>query len=235
MRDERLPRVGPSFFPGLIIVLIGVVLLLDRMGYVRAGNVFDYWPLLLVAIGLGKVVSSRHSGGQVSGIIIATIGIVIFCQRQGYISLDWSVIWPVILIVIGLSALAKAFMARADGLDPNSISQSVVSEWVVFGGSKMVNTSTDFRGGELLAVFGGYQLDLTRTQMAQDHAVLRLTAIFGGIEVVTPEDWMVVTKGVPIFGGFDDKTLHPKPRPDKQQKTLVVKGFAMFGGIEVKN
>ena len=41
--------------------------------------------------------------------------------------------------------------------------------------------------------------------------------------------------GVGIFGGYTDKSRHFQPDPTKPTKTLVVKGVAMFGGVEVKN
>jgi hypothetical protein len=45
----------------------------------------------------------------------------------------------------------------------------------------------------------------------------------------------VVMRGVGVFGAYEDKTRHFQPDPSKPTKTLVVKGVAMFGGIEVKN
>jgi hypothetical protein len=42
-------------------------------------------------------------------------------------------------------------------------------------------------------------------------------------------------RGVGVFGAYEDKTRHFQPDPSKPTKTLVVKGVAMFGGIEVKN
>jgi hypothetical protein len=46
-----------------------------------------------------------------------------------------------------------------------------------------------------------------------------------------PEEWEVVSRGLPILGGFVDNTRHTQGA----QKRLVVTGMAIMGGIEVKN
>ena len=235
MTEERYPRVGPSFFPGLVIIVIGVVLLLNRFEFVRPLALLDYWPLLLVILGMHRIFASRQPGMMIMGGLIALIGVLLLGQRLGYFDFDWYTVFPVLVIVIGVMALARSLQHNARLPSIPTSSQAILNEWVLFGGCKMVNTSRDFRGGELLAVFGGYQLDLTRTEMAGDEAVLKLTAVFGGMEVRTPESWVVVVKGVPVFGGIEDKTLHPKGDSTVSQKTLVISGLAIFGGIEVRN
>ena len=228
------PR-GPSFFIGLLIVVIGVVLLLDRFGYVVAGDIFRFWPLLLVAAGLAKMLSAREHGGRVTGGILTIVGAVIFCHRFGYIRFDWAYVWPVILIAIGLSLLSKSLFFRSRHREAPKASDSLLNEWVVFGGGRMVNNSPDFQGGEVFATFGGYELDLTKAQMARDEVVLQANALFGGVDIRVPESWSVINKGVGILGGYEDKTTHPRAELGGKQKKLIIKGHAMFGGVDIKN
>jgi len=65
--------------------------------------------------------------------------------------------------------------------------------------------------------------------------VLELNAVFGGIEAKVPESWSVIMKGAGVFGGFVDSTNQPDPRLYPSPKRLIVKGGAVFGGVEVKN
>jgi hypothetical protein len=69
----------------------------------------------------------------------------------------------------------------------------------------------------------------------EDEAVLELNAVFGGIEVKLPESWSVVMKGAGVFGAFQDSTVQPDPRIYPSPKRLIVKGGAVFGGVELKN
>ena len=89
-------------------------------------------------------------------------------------------------------------------------------------------------GGNLLAFFGGFKIDLSRAEIEGERTVLDATAIFGGGEIIIPEWWKVSVEGLGIFGGYVDKTRHV-PRPDRPVKTVVVRGAAIFGGIEVKS
>ena len=105
----------------------------------------------------------------------------------------------------------------------------------ILSGSRGVITSQDFRGGEIVAIFGGVRLDLRQAAISVDRAVLDISAVFGGVELRVPENWLVETKGVGIFGGFDDKTLHPKRDPNAKTPELVITGTAVFGGVSVTN
>ncbi len=55
--------------------------------------------------------------------------------------------------------------------------------------------------------------------------------MFGGIDILVPETWIVKTEVLGIFGGSDDD------RPEKSAGTpdLIVTGFAMFGGVTIKS
>jgi hypothetical protein len=54
----------------------------------------------------------------------------------------------------------------------------------------------------------------------------------GGIEIRVPEDWTVVSHIVPLMGGVDDKT---RPPQGASAHYLTLRGFAIMGGVEIKN
>ena len=43
----------------LTVITIGVVLLLHQMGYLH-GNIWRYWPVLLIVWGVGMIFASRR-------------------------------------------------------------------------------------------------------------------------------------------------------------------------------
>jgi hypothetical protein len=57
--------------------------------------------------------------------------------------------------------------------------------------------------------------------------------LFGGSNLIVPDDWKVKSEVVSILGGFSDKRLIV-PNPDTE-KTLLVKGVVIFGGLELKS
>ncbi len=98
-------------------------------------------------------------------------------------------------------------------------------------------TSQDFQGGDITAIFGGIELDLTEANIQTNEATLAITAIFGGVEVRVPPNWQVAFRGAPIFGGVEDKTRTSRvvDPANPNLKVLVITGAVIFGGLEIKN
>jgi predicted membrane protein len=80
-------------------------------------------------------------------------------------------------------------------------------------------------------MMGGCEIDLSQASMRGEAAVFDIFAMMGGIEIRVPEDWAVENQGLALLGGFEDKTR----RPLDAKKRLVLRGFALMGGVEVKN
>ena len=151
-------KIGPNFVLGLIIVAVGAVLLLGRLGYIESVNLFAFWPLVLVAVGLSRLFRSTSRGSQLVGTVFTIGGLVMLAHNFGYVRLNWSLLWPVALILFGVSLLFRS-LSRPRVVDDPTSSPTVLNEWVMFGGSKAVITSkiAILRGGARLPVSrGGY-------------------------------------------------------------------------------
>jgi len=107
---------------------------------------------------------------------------------------------------------------------------NVVDVVAVLGGFERRVTTSDFRGGEITAILGGCELDLRESSIVKE-AVINVFATWGGINIKVPPDWTVVLNGTPLMGGFSEKTVTP---PDGS-KRLVITGYAIMGGVEVRN
>jgi predicted membrane protein len=230
MNEYRHPRSVPGMVAALIIITVGVILLLDRMGIIDGGDLFKFWPMLLVAGGLAHLLRP-DDGRRVPGALLLTVGVLFQLRNLDIIRLDWSAVWPTLIIAVGAALLWRAL----SGPRLTAAARDAFNESVVFGGAKLRSDTKDFRGGKLFAIFGGYEIDLTKADIAQDEVLLDVTAIFGGIDIRVPPHWRIVSKVTPILGGFEDKTDYPKADLPGGQKTLILQGLAMFGGIEVKN
>jgi hypothetical protein len=60
-----------------------------------------------------------------------------------------------------------------------------------------------------------------------------VTSMFGGTEILIPEGWDVDIHGLPIFGGFEDKTAADVVASGAP--VLDVHATALFGGVEIKH
>jgi hypothetical protein len=108
-----------------------------------------------------------------------------------------------------------------------------VKSTCIFSGAKKVILSKHFKGGELVNIFGGCEIDLTQADMTSP-AVVDVTAIFGGATLVVPSNWAIRSEAVTIFGGIGDKRKI-MPSNESPARTLVIRGTMVFGGMEIKS
>jgi predicted membrane protein len=223
---------------GAVVVVVGLLLLLNNMHIIRVRDFWDFWPLILVVFGLARIVESRTPASLVWGGLVASAGGVLFLENLNLVTLDFSFIWPLVLIAFGLTLLWKALdrqrLLASGGADTSSPSSSS-SLAAVFSGGKRRMTTPDFRGLDVLALFGGFEVDLRESRIEVDQAVIDVNAMFGGVKLLVPYNWTVTVKGFGMFGAFEDKTVPPRADPGSKPQHLVVTGVSIFGGTVVQN
>ncbi len=334
------------FILGVIIVFVGVVLLLDQIGFIASERVFQFWPLILIYLGVNRL--TRHPG-TVSwfwGGFLILLGISFQLQELGLSHVRVIVIWPVFLICAGVLLILQRYENRsrwdvppmpgpppgfppgpptnaqstpppanepvsgdpvpggtapsgtappsnapftgapsatqsnfASGSGPgpgwpggkpwsdfhrrmDDISDQIHRGWQdnyhgpenssprlnevnIFWGGKRRIVAKNFVGGEVVSIFGGFDIDLREADILGNVAEIEVVAIFGGGDIRVPPNWEIVMETVGIFGGCGDRTRHPdNPTVGgsatggsaiPQSKKLIVKGVAIFGGMNVKN
>ena len=92
--------------------------------------------------------------------------------------------------------------------------------------------SQAFRGGEVVAVMGGGDIDLRSARMAGEVARLEINLVMGGINLFVPDDWVVEYQGTPIMGGVEDTSRRPVGAP---RGRLVITGALLWSAIVIKN
>ena len=103
--DDRPVHEGHVAF-GAVLMSLGLVFLMDRMGILAPATLALYWPGLLVAFGMTRIVSPSRPGAEVGGMWIALVGGLLLLERLDVIALRES--WPVFIIVAGLVVMFRA-------------------------------------------------------------------------------------------------------------------------------
>ena len=78
---------------------------------------------------------------------------------------------------------------------------------------------------------GRHQVDLREADIV-DKAEIAIFALWGGVEVKVPPTWRVRVSGLPLMGGWDDKTTLPLQDGAPE---LIVHVTAIMGGAEIKS
>lgn len=235
-------RLTPQVLLGLAIIIFGLALTADNVGWMDANDILRYWPLAIVGLGLGKLFQSDSRSGQVFGGIIALFGAALVAESVFHVRVHIWAWWPLGIVVIGFLIMSKAF-GRTGGAPPVrfggepgvpesvvSTADSEISEFALWSGIQRRIASPAFKRGDLTAIMGGIEVDLRQAATGGGEAVIDVFAMWGGIEITVPPDWNVSNRVTAIMGGAEDSSTGTQAARNR----LVVRGFAIMGGIEIK-
>lgn len=246
-RMERHQGHG-HVWTGIFLLAIGGLALVRSFGFPVPNWLFS-WQMLLIAIGL--FIGFRkgfRDGGWFVPILIGGIFLANDYILNGELRRH---IWPLILITIGAVFIfrprhkhsacwrQKKISDMQGQANPSMVKDEEYSQddfidsTSIFSGTKKVILSKSFKGGDIVNIFGGSEIDLTQADMTAP-AVLEVTAIFGGATLIVPSNWAIKSEAVTIFGGIGDKRKIA-PLTESPAKTLVLKGTMIFGGMEIKS
>jgi predicted membrane protein len=223
-------RLTPQLLFGLIIIAVGVLLTLDRLGLVDARYYLRLWPAALILVGLVKLWHARDGmGGAVGGFLFTVAGTWLLLERTDIVRLSFWDLWPALLVFLG-GVLVWQALTRPGARSPVS-GNDTIHAVAVMGGVARGNNSTAFRGGDVAAIMGGCEIDLRQASI-DGEAVLDVFALWGGIEIRVPDDWTIVLRVTPLLGGADDKT---RPPQGVSRHRLIIRGAVLMAGVEVKH
>ena len=205
--------------------------------------VFD-WHMGLIAFGL--FIGIRHNFRGGAWLILLLVG-GIFLLKDIFPEFSFKTIWPIVLIVVGAFIILRPRRRwkfdgtkRTEGASDSFFSEDVdytkddfVDSTSIFGGAKKIIISKNFKGGDLVNIFGGTELDLSQADFT-GIAAIELTTIFGGTKLLVPSNWSVKSEAVTIFGGIEDKR-RMQQITEPTEKILLIRGTVIFGGIEIKS
>jgi len=245
MRSHGNP--GARLWFGLIVLGLGVLWTLDNMGVLDAGQFTRFWPFALILYGSMRILGFGMRRRPVGGFIWLMIGGWFALRKFDLVSWDFDDVWPLFLILLGGLLVWRSLRGprswrsgvevhvlgaerRADAGGPvDAESFSCVAVW---SGVDRKSTSQALKGGDFTAVMGGGELDLRAARPVPEGAVLEMVVIMGGLEIFVPEDWTVVNEATAVMGAIEDSRKVGVPAGPN---TLVLKGFVMMGGVELKN
>lgn len=199
----------------LFMVLLGVLFLVEPYIYI------PIWPIIIILTGVFMIFRRNHGSAQ-------------------------QVTWD----------------ARTDASQPNNVfdTQSNVNEPMadeytkekaastsqssytgddfinvtsIFSGIKRTVLSKNFRGGDIVTVFGGSEIDLTQADI-NGRVILDITQLFGATKLVVPPHWQVVSELGAVFSGVDDKRRVFGAVQQAPDKILVLRGTSIMAGVDIR-
>jgi predicted membrane protein len=214
---------------GIIVFAVGTWMFLYNERLLPAPIWELFWPIILIVVGVSMALrprgrTLREIRGRVRDRVASNSGAATFGG--------------------GAASGAASFNAEdaryrdGAGLAGTYDNTPHISIFSVWSGVRRISNASAFTGADVTAIMGGAKLDLRMARIpAGEEAVIDITAVMGGVEVVVPSTWSVSTPLVPFMGGLEDKRLPPLPVdgkipvPDAKTPCLVIRGFVMMGGV----
>ncbi|MGD0338906.1 MAG: cell wall-active antibiotics response protein LiaF [Bacteroidota bacterium] len=161
MSHHHHSRHRHPYLGGIILITIGVLFLLDNLGYAQVGDlIHTYWPVILVIIGLSLLL--RRSD-MYEGISTSTSGVGDAGTGTG-----------------GSEAHTSSHSFSSNISDR-------ISEENTFGEVNLILTSKNFQGGSISTVFGEVEIDANSIELAPGEQLLRVHTVFGDTRISLPK------------------------------------------------
>ncbi len=201
---------------GLILVAIGVVIGGNSLEFWDFELFFDgWWTVFIILPGLFALFQKQW----ISGLISIAIGTGLLLAANDII--PWALLGPIALIAVGLCFIFARTPKNQKDARPVQNSYTAI-----FSGNDSVVTG-EVTKIHVRAIFGGVELDLRQATVSDD-AIIDCLCLFGGIDIIAPENVSVTVSGTPIFGGIENKV-----RGDFE-KTLTLNCVCAFGGVDIE-
>jgi predicted membrane protein len=257
--DRRVNRNngGNRFWSGLLLLAAGGLLMARQLGADIPGWLF-HWHMLLIAIGL--LISFKSGFKNAGGLIMIVVGTAFLLNDIIPNAHMQDFIWPGILMIVGIVFILKPRSEKfskknlnkwneydhsLDIHDNYNSPQTATGNFAtdddaeyidinaVFGSVNKLILSKNFKGGEINAFMGGAEINLLQADIKQT-VQLEVNNVFGGTKLLIPGNWNVKNEITAVFGGVEDKRNGSISSPEPN-KTILLKGACVFGGIEIRN
>ena len=215
---------------GAILVACGVIYILSAFGIADIEISLDgWWTLFIIIPCLNGLFTSRAKFGNFIGFVM---GVLLLLASQNVFDYDmvWKTVVPLIIIMLGIKLIVKTTFTSKQ--TENTYEEKGKSEnMAAFSSKKFDYTDEEITVAKIGAVFGGAECNLTGAKI-KDGSELDLFCVFGGADIIVPQNVNVKNNTFCLFGGISDKREIVAEDTDKV--TLTINGFCIFGGADIK-
>lgn len=213
-----------NLFKGFFFILIGLFFLLDDENLINTSFRPFFLPVLIIIFGLFLILH-RHNKNRYMGCRRGWRG-NFYPHRRNFVG-----------SMLNDSGEQDTFdssqaESKQEGGGSYNPKEDYLDVTAIFGGIKKNYYSKNFKGGEIVCVFGGGKIDFINADI-QGTAVLNISAFCGGVEIIVPSNWRVQNDLNAILGGVEDKRSICRS-DEVNPKTLILRGNVFCGGVELR-
>jgi hypothetical protein len=226
----------PNFAVGAGFILLGLVLLLDRMDVVDARALLPLWPVLLILFG-ASVIAQALAGSRTT---------------RGETSRQADTLPLAVLLVLTFIFVSHVEARRDRPAAPAG--SHAANLFTVMGRGVHVAPAETLHGGEVTTLMGGSHLDLRQAVLEPgSEAVVDILGWMGRVDVSVPPDWVVEIQATSLAAAVRSRRARaeasdpptpptpsdaleradPAPGPGPAPR-LVLRGLILMGALVVQ-
>ena len=223
----------------VLVIVLGMAFLIQRLGFVSFGIWGIVWPAVIIGFGISWMIK-RFS---IFSVAVAGVGLYFLLYNLGATTfvLTWSVIWPGLLVLLGLTILYEAlvpnkhkfcginFSGNKEKRSQYREENGFVNYECSFSEENRKVAAEDFLGGDIEISFGKSELDLTDIKRVNQNARLDVDVSFATFDLIVPKTVRIFLKSDKSFGSIQ---MNGEPNPDASM-SLNIDGDVSFGTMNI--
>lgn len=218
---------------GVVLVAVGVILALNALDITDITLFFDgWWTLFIIVPCFVSLITDSNKLGSFIGILIG-IFLLLCCRGIMSFALLWKLLLPAIVVIIGIKLIfGTLFNNKTEKITKEfkNNGAEIKHATATFSGINIECAYEPFGGAEINAIFGGVKCDLRQAIITHD-CVINASAIFGGVDIILPQNVNIKVRSNSIFGGVSNKANNEK---QDNRPTVYINATCIFGGVDIK-
>lgn len=223
---EKIYHVIISIF----LFIVGILIIGNAFSIWKFNVFFKGWWALFIII--PALESFLFQNGKSASFYALLLGVGIILYNQEIINFDilWKTLLACFIVLIAINLFISIF--RKDKV-VKARNRSVPLYVGIFGEADEKVINDNFEGCTCISLFGSVDLDLSDLKL-KDDIYIKTKSIFGGVDIFLPEGVNVITSGISILGGTENKVKKSSSKEKKKVVNVYIESFCLFGGAEIK-
>ncbi len=95
---------------GIALFAVGVLAFVDAIDLWNPREIWRYWPVILIVLGVAKEVDVLRTRKGDSGYVLIAIGAWMLAATQNFLGLDYASAFPIGIVVAGMGIILHALL-----------------------------------------------------------------------------------------------------------------------------
>jgi len=232
-------KIFIQVFVALCLIAGGVALIgINILGW-DLQRLAGWWTLLVMAAAVAFIV--RHGPRFWNCFMLGGAVLTLLYRQLLFIDTPekyWGSMGALALIALGISIIARLIRPRPQPRPPGPAGRTIPGRndqpvrFALFDDQSYSSDCKQLRGGRFSTCFGNIAVDLSRAEFGQP-VTIHANAVFGNVDIRTPEHVRVECIGSSLFGGCDAREATMR-QYDAEHPALTINYRVVFGNVKVK-